>query len=89
MQALSIIILVVSFVMFIVVLVVDMKRAKDVKNMTLPLFEERLISIRDSRSGSRFIRFLKENAVFIKLHEAEVAEIFARVFPKSDVSNKK
>ena len=89
MQALSIIILIVSFVMFVIVLVADMKRVKDVKNMTLRLFEDRLIAIRDSRSGSRFIRFLKDNAVFVKEHETEVAEIFARVFPKSDVSNKK
>ena len=89
MQALSIIILIVSFVMFVIVLVADMKRVKEVKNMTLQLFEERLIAIRDSRSGSRFVRFLKDNAVFIKVHETEVAEIFARVFPKSDVSNKK
>lgn len=85
----AVVFLIVAFVMFVVVLVADMKRVKDVKNMTLPLFEERLIAIRDSCSGSRFIRFLKDNAVFIKSHETEVAEIFARVFPKSDVSNKK
>ena len=88
MQALPVIVLIVTFVMFVIVFVADVKRVKDVKNMTLQLFEERLIVIRDSRSGSRFIRFLKDNSVFIKEHETEVAEIFARVFPKSDVSNK-
>ena len=89
MEVLAVVFLIFAFVMFVVVLVADMKRLKDVKNMTLQLFEERLIAIRDSCSGPRFVRFMKDTAVFRKLHETEVAEIFARVFPKSDVSNKK
>ena len=68
--------------------VIDIKNDREVKNMTLELFEAKLKKAKASRSGIAFIGLLKRNAVFIKENEAAVREIIARVFPKAADSNK-
>ena len=56
--------------------VIDIKNDREVKNMTLELFEAKLKKAKASR-----------NAVFIK-ENAAVQEIFARVFPKDMVDGR-
>lgn len=68
--------------------VIDIKNDREVKNMTLELFEAKLKKAKASRSGIAFIGLLKRNAVFIKENEAAVQEIFARVFPKDMVDGR-
>ena len=79
----------VLLVISIVSLVSDMKRIKEMKSMTLELFEKRLIELKKSRNGAKFVRFMRDNSVFIQEHETEAAEILARVFPRSADSNTK
>lgn len=87
MQIVAIVLALLLLVCAVLTVVSDMKRMKESKSMTLELFERRLVEIKQSRNGGRFIRFMKDNSVFIKEHETEVAEIFARVFPKAADSN--
>lgn len=89
MKVLAVVFLIVLLAVMIVSVVSDMKRIKEMKSMTLGLFEKRLTEIAASKNGPKFIRFMKDNSVFIKEHETEVAEIFARVFPQSADSNTK
>ena len=89
MTALAIILYVCLLVCMVSRLVIDIKNDREVKNMTLEIFEEKLKKIKASRSGVAFIGFIKRNAVFIKENEVAVQGIFARVFPKGDPSNKK
>lgn len=89
MTALLVVLYVFLLVLMVVRVVIDIKNDREVKNMTLEIFEEKLKKIKASRSGVAFIGLLKRNAVFIKENEAAVQEIFARVFPKAADSNKK
>lgn len=89
MTVLAIVLYVCLLVLMVSRLVIDIKNDREVKNMTLELFEEKLKKIKASRSGVAFIGLLKRNAVFIKENEAAVQEIFARVFPEAVSSNKK
>lgn len=69
--------------------VIDIKNHREVKSMTLELFEERLKEIRASRSGVALVDFFKRNAVFVNENKAAVKKILARVFSEAADSNKK
>lgn len=90
MTALLIVLYVCLLVLMVARVVIDIKNDREVKNMTLELFEEKLKKIKASRSGVAFVMLFKRNAVFIKENEAAVREIIARVFPAAgSVQNKK
>ena len=89
MTALAIVLYVCLLALLVSRVVIDIKNDREVKNMTLELFEEKLKKIKASRSGVAFIGLFKRNAVFVKENEAAVREIIARVFPKAADSNKK
>lgn len=89
MEVLAVVFLIVLLAVMIVSVVSDMKRIKEMKSMTLELFEKRLAEIVASNNGSKLARFIKDNLVFMKKHETEVGEIFARVFSRPADSNTK
>ena len=89
MTVLAIVLYVCLLVLMVSRVVIDIKNDREVKNMTLELFEEKLKKIKASRSGVAFLGFLRRNSVFIKENEAAVKEILARVFSKAADSNKK
>lgn len=89
MKVLAVVFLIVLLVVMIVSVVSDMKRIKEMKSMDLELFEKRLIELKKSRNGAKFVRFMRDNSVFIQEHETEAAEIMARVFPRPADSNTK
>ena len=89
MEVLAVVFLIVLLALTDITVVSDMKRIKEMKSMNLELFEKRLTELKNSRNGAKFVRFMKDNSVFIKEHETEVAEIFARVFPPLADSNTK
>ena len=89
MTVLAIVLYVCLLALMVSRVVIDIKNAREVKNMTLELFEEKLKEIKASRSGVAFVMLFKRNAVVVKENEAAVKEILARVFPKAADSNKK
>ena len=90
MTALLVVLYVCLLVLMVARVVIDIKNDREVKNMTLELFEEKLKKIKASRSGVAFIGLFKRNAVFVSENKAAVREILARVFSEAGpVQNKK